>query len=237
MSISVLGDIHGIFIPIVNFCRKNEDKKLQHLIQVGDFGAGFRTSFIDDMLYVDRILREFNVILYIVRGNHDNPKYFFESDTRNKEFTNIKFLNDYEVLSLDGHNILTLGGAISIDKSIRTKDINWWVDEIYMHDPVRLEKIRDIDVVISHNAPMFTNPINFNEIVMSYAKHNSNLIPELLRERLNLTDAFNILKKNNKINKWVYGHFHYSYSAKIKGVEFILLGINELYTLPWKKKK
>ena len=85
------------------------------MIQVGDFGAGFRKDFLDDMLYLNDVLNEYNVTLYVIRGNHDDPKFF----NGNHNWGNLKLLKDYTVLDLEGKKILLIGGAISIDRGNR----------------------------------------------------------------------------------------------------------------------
>ena len=82
-----IGDIHGNFRK---FLSDLKDKSYQNttMIQVGDFGVGFRLldkeySLIDP---INTYLKQNNNILYVFRGNHDNPDYF---ENPKFEFSNI----------------------------------------------------------------------------------------------------------------------------------------------------
>lgn len=79
-TIRVIGDTHGI-----ENCTKLIEDDLESnfmmngsYIHVGDFGIGFK-EFEDDVrdLYnLNTLLQKYNNKLYVVRGNHDNPRYF-----------------------------------------------------------------------------------------------------------------------------------------------------------------
>ena len=223
----LLGDIHGNFQCIVNFCYKNELKEPLTLIQVGDFGAGFSSEFVIDMEHLNDTLSEYNVTLYAIRGNHDDPHYF----NGEYEWSNIKLLKDYTVLVLEGKKILFVGGAISIDRLQRTENRSWWRGEEFVFDPDRLAEYEGIDIVVTHNAPWFAYPSNFNNLVMSFAAYDLTLLDDLTRERGSLTEMFNILKEKNNIKHWFYGHFHATKVEIHNDINFNLLGINSLYYL------
>jgi len=223
----ILGDIHGDFSVIVNFCRKNESKDQINLIQVGDFGAGFSDDFLDDMVYLNDCLFKHNVTLYVIRGNHDDPK-FFNGDYN---WSNLKLLKDYTTLDIEGVRILLIGGAISIDRNYRTKDISWWDNENVIMDIEKIHELRDVDIVITHTAPNFVNPINLNSLVLFFAKDDINLLHDLEYERNNLKIIYDALCKNNEIKHWFYGHFHDTNTEVYNNTTFNLLGINEFYNL------
>ena len=223
----ILGDIHGNFNLIVNFCRKNESKQPINLIQLGDFGAGFSPDFLDDMEYLNEHLFEYNVTLYVIRGNHDDPKFF---DGKHN-WSNLKLLKDYTVLDLEGKKILLIGGATSIDRNHRTENISWWSDEIFRLDIKKIKKLKDIDIVVTHTTPNFANPISLNSLVLLFAQDDSNLISDLTFERSELKRLYDILSENNEIKHWFYGHFHNTNTEEYNNTTFNLLGIDEFYDL------
>jgi predicted phosphodiesterase len=223
----ILGDIHGNFNQIVNFCRRNESKQPINLIQLGDFGAGFSPDFLDDMEYLNEYLFEHNVTLYVIRGNHDDPKFF----NGNYNWSNLKLLKDYTVLDLEGKKILLIGGATSIDRNSRTENISWWSDEIFHLDVQKIKELKNIDIVITHTAPNFVNPVSFNSLVLFFAKYDINLLRDLEDERNNVKIIYDILSENNKIEQWFYGHFHDTSTEEHNNTTFDLLGINEFYYL------
>jgi Icc-related predicted phosphoesterase len=219
-----LGDIHTEFQVIINFIRKNEGKSELNLIQVGDFGAGIRSSFDEDMDYLNEQLGFYNVKLYVIRGNHDDPKYF--DGTHN--LSNIQFLKDYTVLKIEGLNILFIGGAISVDRLV---SYDYFVDEAIVFDPIKLSEFRDIDVVVTHTAPNFAYPKGVNDTVRFYAISDKRLIDDVINERNEVAIMFDILNENNKLKHWFYGHFHQTINFKYENTEFHLLGINVLHYL------
>ncbi len=98
-----IGDVHGEFKELtVKLARSNVRES--HFIQVGDFGLGFKKKEAesDELEALNSFLIKENNHLYVIRGNHDNPKYFKASSG----FSNITFLADYSLIELEGQTIL-----------------------------------------------------------------------------------------------------------------------------------
>jgi predicted phosphodiesterase len=231
-KIYVLGDIHGAYNTITWWVNKF-DIKNSIIIQLGDFGIGFKSNKEAEhrpLIALNVILSENSVHLYVIRGNHDDPECF-TSDEFNK--SNITFLPDYSVLELEGTKILLVGGAISIDRSVRKQDVppSWFPGEVFVLNEEKLSEYRNIDVVITHTAPSFCYPVGWNQLVYDWADVDPGLHHELPEERKKLTKMWDILNKNNKIKKYFYGHFHSSKKEIHEGTEFILLGIGEFHEL------
>jgi DNA repair exonuclease SbcCD nuclease subunit len=170
-----------------------------------------------------------NIFLYVIRGNHDDPK-FFNGDYY---YPNLQLLKDYSILHFNGINILLVGGAVSIDRKIRMIGRDYWIDESFVLDEEKLSYIdKKIDVVITHNAPSEVTPIGFNSLVYHYAKNDPLLLGELTKER-NLISKMcdTLLFKGHPIQQWFYGHFHQSSTEEYKGIKFTLLGISEFKEL------
>lgn len=224
----VLGDIHGNWRVILSWVEKF-DIRDSYLIQVGDFGIGFGGGHENGKVeYMNTLLKDHNINLFVVRGNHDNPEYFDGDHDK----SNIKFVPDYTVLDLkyaDTGKVLCVGGAISIDRSSRKLDDppTWFPREIFVFDGKKLSEFRDIKVVITHTAPPFAWPVEWNGLVYDWADRDPGLYHELPAERLEIEKMHDTLKVNNQPVKWYYGHFHNSQKAKHFNTEFILLAIDE----------
>ena len=120
-----LGDIHGDYDVIRKFI-KNYDITNANIIQLGDFGVGFGT-FTENkkqLDYYNKIFVKRNVHIWVVRGNHDN-KLYFNNDLF--KCSNIHLMPDYSVQKLNNQNILFIGGGISIDRTFRKLNTNYWV--------------------------------------------------------------------------------------------------------------
>lgn len=243
MRLMYLGDIHGNFNIISQYVTRF-DIRDAYIIQVGDFGVGFKTLVkekrqLDD---INTALIKRNVIVYAIRGNHDHPSYF-ENDPFG--LSNIKLVKDYTVLNLVGKNILCIGGAISIDRTVRytkrqlegdyTTNIgvdSWWKDEGFNYDDSKLVDLRDINIVVTHTTPDYCWPDNSNgfaPIVNDFASMDKTLKTELLDERRRMTLAFQTIKMYNDIELNVYGHFHSNQVTEIYGTTHRLLGVGELW--------
>lgn len=243
MRLMYLGDIHGNFNIISQYVTRF-DIRDAYIIQVGDFGVGFKTLVkekrqLDD---INTALIKRNVIVYAIRGNHDQPSYF-ENDPFG--LSNIKLVKDYTVLNLVGKNILCIGGAISIDRTVRytkrqlegdyTTNIgvdSWWKDEGFNYDDSKLVDLRDINIVVTHTTPDYCWPDNSNgfaPIVNDFASMDKTLKTELLDERRRMTLAFQTIKMYNDIELHVYGHFHTNEVVYMYGTTHRVLGVGELW--------
>jgi predicted phosphodiesterase len=231
-NVYMLGDIHGAFKRTKNNINNLPDNSL--IIQVGDFGVGFNVyNERNDFPKLNLKLAEKNSHLLAIRGNHDDPSYF-NGDTFKKlkeelGLTRIELLEDYSVINVNGEHVLCIGGAISIDRIHRITGVSYWSDEKYNHD---LEKLKEIDInsvscVITHTAPQNCFPVGFNKIVEHYILMDGALEYELLKEREEMQELFDFLKKESKVKNWYYGHFHSSNTETIEDVKMQLLGIDE----------
>jgi len=233
----VIGDIHGYTLDWKTGKRGFDyimgmiENTLQgaNIIQVGDFGM------TNDVNRMNKILKKFNKILkrvdskmYVIRGNHDNPAFWNGTHI----YSNIELVPDYETRVIDGKTVLFMGGAISIDRVERIKTYNlYWVDEVFVLNRELLNTIKGVDIVVTHTAPKFAFPQTGKGILDEYVRKDHTLLQECARERLDMTEAYNILKENNNITNWLYGHFHTNEVTPHEGCEFRVVGINDTYHL------
>lgn len=234
----ILGDIHGQFYDLKKIIDRKGIEKC-FIIQVGDFGIGYYPDKSEDTLRdLDKFLRQRDIILYAIRGNHDDPYYF-----KGKHILeNLKLLPDYTQLDIDGHNFLFVGGAVSIDRknslalmqksSIRGIDSPlYWFDEPFVLDEEKLKDIKGVEIVVTHTAPEYCFPDNrggFGRFVDNYIANDPALVDDLTEERTLVTKMFEILRENNYVDKHFYGHFHRSEITLNSYTTHQLVGINEL---------
>jgi UDP-2,3-diacylglucosamine pyrophosphatase LpxH len=240
----VIGDTHGNFKYIYNYI-KNMDIRDTTFLHVGDWGVGFASVGYEkaEMKKLNQILEELNCQMYIIRGNHDDPLIFDGT----WKWSNLHLVPDYTVVNVDGDDILMVGGAISVDRIYRKQRTlkaaqygsskkEYWYDEVFILNKEKLKEIKGIRYVVTHSCPHFAEPVN-NEKNMQFSHGaliesfvddgDTNLKDELNEERRLLTVMYAILKENNHIEKWFYGHFHRTHAAYYEDTDFIMLGINE----------
>lgn len=242
-SVWVIGDIHGEF-GLLKFKIKDNNLKDSVIIIAGDCGFGFEKYqyYVDTYNSVKRYLKENNVTVLFVRGNHDDPDYFSENKI---DFPYWKTLQDYSVLTfLDGeieHNVLCIGGAISIDRITRI-DVNiknesrygshkkvYWSNEPPVYKPDIIDEIAEdniiINSVVTHTSPKFAPLLNKNHI-QAYLLMDEDLEHSLNYERETMSKIYYHIIKNNKhkLKLWCYGHFHeHGIYTSAEGVEFKML--------------
>ena len=212
MKYRLIGDIHGDFRfyeAVISDAEKS--------IQVGDFGVGFlsqKTSIwtpkIDKIqrfgpLYEETFKDEPNLNHRFIRGNHDNPMACKE---------NKLWIPDGTMCG----PFFCVGGALSIDKSMRTEGIDYWSDEELTYD--EFMKIADIyeaikpDYVISHDCPEFITPHMFTW-------YNKSAFPSITRQGLQM------LYEIHQPKAWFFGHWHFHRIEKIYDTTFVCLDINQ----------
>ena len=236
-SIVFVGDIHGEPHNVCyNFGGKFPPP--DHVIFLGDIGLGFDikgcAANSDEMMLRIRLrhIRD-SVIpnckpttkIWLIRGNHDKMTCWYphhrESywdpigygawtrtmETLYKEFPEITFLRD-EVISLNGHYALCIGGGVSIDKCFRKKHSTWWPGEEIIgyqrfkhYWPENCKK--KIDIILAHTGPKpyclvnKSMPFYWNQVLKTTKK-------ALAREE-RMIERY-ISKFKPKL--WIHGHFH-----------------------------
>jgi UDP-2,3-diacylglucosamine pyrophosphatase LpxH len=208
-----VGDVHGKYNKLMELIKRYGISD-SYLIALGDFGVGFyndthyNTIFNEMNIELDRC----NNKIYVLRGNHDNPSYFPSG------FGNIKFVEDYTCIQIEGKKILFLGGACSIDRNERKVNEDYWLDEKFN---LEIEKLKTIkcDIVVSHSAPSVCYPYT-NLGLLEKCKFDQILYSDITEERKELNIALEILMKNNNITNWYYGHFHHNHVDTINNIRF-----------------
>lgn len=232
-QIYIVGDTHNDFSAILWVLSKY-DIKNSILIGVGDFGAYWDKDELNEqsLSTLNNVLIKKNIDFYTIRGNHDNPKNF-----DNRTYGNVHLVKDYSVLNFNNYNFLMVGGAVSIDKERRQYydmiDENVHVNDVLFKgeefnlDRDKISKLRNINIVITHSAPLGNYPYTIVQV-----DDNPDLEKELIKERQDIETMKNILIKNNPdLRKWFYGHYHKHYSEKLNDIEYTCLGKNEIYAI------
>lgn len=243
IPVGVIGDIHEEFFLIKEKI-KYYNLEDAVLFVAGDFGVGFFYNNPREIIkekkrleILNAFLRKRKIFLYIVRGNHDNPCLF---DGKHN-FSNLIFMEDYDVVEVGEHRILGIGGAISLDRKPnynfpnlygknhkgRREGVNWWPNERIFYDEEKINTLAGIDVVITHTAPDFVHPNILSEYVLKWIECDSELKNELFEERATVAKIYNKLSELNYVKHWYYGHFHHSNCETYELTKFRLLDIGE----------
>lgn len=247
----IMADHHGA-LDIFQSTLKAHDA-INHcvIILAGDVGLGGRSDVHhqEDYENLNNFLLERHIKCYMVRGNHDDPSYFNEEKIN---FTNVKAVPDYSVITVGDDHILCVGGGISIDRRYRIAEYegrlnlvreyhpyfteeelrtvcvpSYWENEMPVFDEEKLNEINDlglnISYVVSHTAPKFCFK-NDKDGIARWIEQDPTLNEDLDIERETMTLIYNKLKEDNHLLlKWVYGHFHAHNAEFIDNTCFITL--------------
>jgi len=236
-----IGDTHGNF-EYIRKTIKGRNITDMVLFHVGDFGVGFNDER-KDKLELSRLntrLEKNNCQMYVIRGNHDNPACFDGT----WDWDHLHLVPDYTIVNVEGFDVLMVGGAVSVDRVPRKRDQQlmasrgidkelYWYDEEFVLDEDKLRDVKGVTYVVTHTCPKFVEPINnigipsHGYLVESFAADDTQLKKDLDKEREDMTKMYEILKENNFISKWFYGHFHRTNAMYYEDTDFVMLGINE----------
>jgi len=147
-----------------------------------------------------------------------------------KNLSNVKFLINYDIINIDGLNILPVGGATSIDRLYQQTQSNYFTDEKVVYSN-KIKKLSNVDIVVSHTCPDFVSPRTFAPLVYQYAKQDKNLIYELTQERKLMTKIYKDLIKKNNIRCWFFGHYHHHIEEKFDNCTFRCFAPLELFEM------
>lgn len=221
-----VGDIHGklrelIWKVVEQYKLKNVD-----LVVLGDFGVGFGKSNSMYHLYkrVENKLIKNDIMIYTIRGNHDNPDYF----DGNHNFERLIFLEDYKLINISGITIYPIGGATSIDRTFRKKYNEkmekygsskrcWWENE-----SVKKIDFKDLsyktDIVISHSSPISFTPLSIR---------TDDIEIDVWKDILNERNYLEEIKNEINYKYWFFGHYHESTSGNFGNSMYRCLDIME----------
>jgi len=196
----LIGDIHGdlySYMPLIAGATES--------VQVGDFGIGF----IRDDEFVDELHKDGQH--KFIRGNHDDPG-------RCKE--RVGYIEDG---TYDERGILYIGGAWSIDHSIRTPGLNWWYDEelstselVRMHELMVYHKPK---TVVTHDCP---TSVALDFFIAGTSKK---------QYKTRTAEALEGMFQRHQPETWVFGHWHEDVDRVVNGTRFVCLGINSYLDL------
>lgn len=204
------------------------------IFHVGDFGYSLTSLYQNEYQYhkslkgFNKFLKARGIIMYVIRGNHDNPSYFDGRFT----LSHLKLVPDYSVVNLHDENWLLVGGAISIDRRARKQGISYWKDEEFNLQFDKISAMRNISNVVTHTAPGFGLDADTlaGKIVDEFAHgyNDKTLVSDIRVERLQMEAMCDLLKENNDINRWYFGHFHIRMNQEYKGTRFTCIEIDAL---------
>ena len=207
--IYITGDMHGDIQTFKNIIGKITCKLENTLIVLGDLGANYYLNKTDKKF--KNIISQYNINLFVIRGNHDaNPanlnymkeiKKYENIGYIEEEYPNIFYAKNGEVYNIENNTFLVLGGAYSVDKWYRLeKGYKWFADEQMTEEEKQSfwnKNITKVDTILSHTCPYANRPIHLflTQIDQSTVDNSmENFLDEV--------------KLKVEYKNWFFGHYH-----------------------------
>ncbi len=161
----VTGDTHGDQCRLIYDSQMGHWSKWDTIFVCGDFGYLFRNNeteknFLDD-------LERQPFCLCFVDGNHENfpaiyayPEEMWNGGRIHRIRKNVIHLMRGQVYTIEGKTFFTMGGAYSIDRWFREKDVSYWEEELpsqaeYQEARKNLSAHKNqVDYILTHTAPL-----------------------------------------------------------------------------------
>lgn len=207
---TLIGDVHGKYRQYREIIRDKRDT-----IQLGDMGVGFKKisaapdawEWLPNPPYDAMFAGNHRFI----RGNHDNPQVCARHN---------QWIPDGTV----ENDVMFIGGGLSIDKHLRLEGYSWWPDEELSQaewEPV-VDKYLAVKprIMLTHECPEQAAAHLFGVLTSQGYKLEW---PSITRQ------AFQAMWDGHEPELWVFGHWHQSKDAKMRGTRFVCL--NELETM------
>ena len=206
------------------------------VLHVGDFGiwpGADGQRYLDS---VDKMCDRYNIKIAVTPGNHEdwNQLDALWDSGKDEIRPNIRVLHRNQRFVIDDVQFLSLGGAPSIDRHLRTENRDWWPQEaitewdVELLTDVILPTGPPVDVMLTHDSPdapwqtpcvrriCETGPLSWPADSLAYAEQGRKL----------LSRAFEAVKPR----LLVHGHYHEAGRTTVQ-----LPGVNhltELISLP-----
>lgn len=227
MKLLVAGDWHGNTVATRRALGFAQKEGCTEVFQVGDFGFGWSRSATGDAFVeaVSRAAIAYGIDVYWLDGNHENfdlleeRGYFKHDDGPVEICERVFYVPRGTVLERDGHRILVIGGAYSVDKGARTEGKSWWPqEEITYADLDKCAEAGEVDVVFSHDAPDSAFVAALLAAVdgdLADMEHlvwkNDMAFPGAAPNR----KALELVLEGAQPKLWVHGHYHAAYETTL----------------------
>ena len=202
--IYITGDTHGEQNRMLWIERNIPFTKDDTLIICGDFGFLFRNNASEHM-FLDA-LNERGYTICFVDGNHENfpaiydyPVEIWNGGNIHRIRRNILHLMRGQVYTIENKTFFVMGGAYSIDRPSRIRNISYWDEELpsneeYQEAISNLKKYEyNVDYILTHTAP--------REIIRQMGYNP-------VSQDLEMTGFLEYILHEAKFRHWYFGHWH-----------------------------
>lgn len=223
-SLYLMGDYHQDLVGLIR--NLEAMPKQASLVILGDYDAHTAQDIVD----LARIAERHQVVMYLMRGNHDNPRYWQDRQLAGVLETDfLKLLNEIDLIIWRGTKIITVSGAVSVDRTcVRYDDGHCWpeLEKIPTDAIQQVRRLGQADVLLTHTGVIDGMTLK-NDFINSYASTDEALIEDIKKERKQVQ----LLQIASGCSKHFFGHFHQSWIGEQFEVNVRCLYICEMISL------
>jgi len=217
--ILIVGDSHADYNYIKKMYTLAIKNRCEAIIIAGDFGYWPDDNQGKQFLWhLNQLFKDKEMKLYFVDGNHEDfhhikklPQY---KVSEVPEAKNVFYIPRGIIAEIDDRKIMGFGGAVSIDKKYRIVDKSWFKEEQITNEHIKNMDKGDIDILITHDAPMMPNKERFKNDIESH----------IHREKI---QQICMIKEPKML---VHGHYHTYYEYLYRTTNCIALADNTNHT-------
>lgn len=188
-----------------------KDEPFKLFLHLGDFMAFDAYDFLDE---IDAVLQENDAHLWFLDGNHEDFPLIraatVNTDAHGMAIVRdrIRYLPRGYCWAWHNRDWLALGGAVSVDKDIRTEGLDWFPEEeITLQQAVSVMSQGQTDVVLSHDCPSGV-PLTLPPPDKLWLTQ----IDRAQRHRQRLQEIFDVIRPAYSLN----GHYHMAWSKTVR---------------------
>jgi predicted phosphodiesterase len=231
--VGIAGDWHGSFNWTRAGLKTLGDAGVKQVFHAGDFSIAFTGRWPDLVNICESVCKSYDMQLFITPGNHENWEWIesreYDDDGLHWVSDSVAIMRRNTIMRVEDRTFLSLGGAVSVDRSMRTRGIDYFPEEeIQYGDILRLEalvkEVGDVDIMVCHDAP--GGGTDAVQRILDIPPHMSIFPAEGIvasgHHRATMETAFNMVQPK----VFVHGHFHAPDMKQVDDTLFVSLGCN-----------
>jgi len=182
------------------------------VVQLGDFGLDLPDWYVKK---VDGCLNKLDMQVWFIDGNHDNHGLLhtlpIEPNGMHRITDRLWHIPRGFMWTWNNTKFMGLGGAVSVDRNVRTPGYDWWPGEtISVRDYKLAIRAANVDVMFMHDAPQ--------RVMHKIPRHVAGYPDAEMRAAANHSALLDDIVEELQPKILFHGHFHTNYTAQIGGL-------------------
>lgn len=161
-NVGIAGDWHSNTLGATTAIEKFAAAGIKTVLHLGDFGVWGGPAGDKYLRHLNKVLAKNDMALFVTLGNHESytrvakflPVDGMDGCVSPDGLDRLVFFSRGFAWEWFGKKFMSVGGANSIDRKLRTVNKDWWAEEQISDEDVR-NSVRNgkVDVMFCHDAP------------------------------------------------------------------------------------